>query len=143
MSPGMSDLTRKLEHLATVVPSPDGRARFTNEAIARELARVGVTVTAQYIALLRNGQRSNPSASILHGLAEVFGVPIDYFFDDAREEKINAQLDALMKFQQARLHGLRLRGSGLDAATLHQLADLLTRAAAAAQPEPQPPEDSP
>src|SRR3954464_13774078 len=82
--PGVAGLSPKLEHLFAVVPRPDG-GRYTNETAAQALAEAGVRVSSVHLSPLRSGRRHNPSARLLAGLAELFGVPIGYFFDSAVE----------------------------------------------------------
>lgn len=117
-SGGIPDLASKLQHLFRTIPQPEGRGWYTNEVVVTELAARGVPVTIQHLSNLRNGRRDNPSARLLAGIAEVFGVPLDYFFSSDEERRVNQDLEALDQLR--RVGGLRLRGD-LDAEGLAQL----------------------
>lgn len=132
----MDDLPRKLEYLVDNIGQPDGRGRYTNDAICRALAELDISATPAYLSLLRKGQRSNPSARLINGLAQVFGVPMEYFFDNPDQEKaINTQIEGLKKLREAHLQGLMLRSKdGLDRASLLELAALLSRVQQTGEP---------
>lgn len=123
----LNDLPRKLDYLISTVPAVGG-GRNTLEAVARKLSDLGVPTTGPYLTMLRNGQRKNPSARLVAALAEVFGVPMDYFFDDpVREKAITDQIETLLKLREAGIKGLKLRsdGSELDRDTLLRIAELI------------------
>lgn len=117
-SGGIPDLASKLQHLFKTIPQPEGRGWYTNEVVVNELAARGVPLTIQHLSNLRNGRRDNPSARLLAAIAEVFGVPLDYFFSSDEERRVNEDLEALGQLRRA--GGLRLRGD-LDAAGVAQL----------------------
>lgn len=126
--PGIPGLAGKLQHLFTTIPQPDGRGTYTNDAVAIELGKIGVRVTSTHVSHLRTGRRDNPSARLIAGLAEVFGVPIAYFFDVEREQAVNDQLEALKALRDVQAQGLMLRpggAGGLDAASVLQLVAAL------------------
>lgn len=78
--PGIPHLAEKLNDLYDI-PGPGG-IRRTHQQVADELAdRFGIVVSAQHLAYLTTGKRTNPSAKLLWGLAQIFGVPMDHFFD--------------------------------------------------------------
>ncbi len=117
-SGGIPELASKLQRLFKTIPQPEGRGWYTNEVVVNELATRGVPVTVQHLSNLRNGRRDNPSARLLAAIAEVFGVPLDYFFSSDEERRVNEDLEALGQLR--RVGGLRLRGD-LDAAGVAQL----------------------
>lgn len=124
---GVPRLAEKLEHLFRTVPQADGTP-YTNEAAARELgSRLGVSVTTTHISHLRTGRRDNPSAMLLHGLAQLFGVPLAYFFDPERERTVNDQLAALGLLREAQVKSLMMRPGSGDPAALVALAEVLSR----------------
>ena len=118
-SAGIPDLADKLQHLFKTIPQDQGRGWFTNEAVVRELADRGVTVTVQHLSNLRNGRRSNPSARLLGSIADVFGVPVGYFFDQDEQRRVNEDLETLSQLR--RVGGLRLRGGELSPEGIVQL----------------------
>ncbi|MGL4744123.1 MAG: hypothetical protein ACRCXL_07000 [Dermatophilaceae bacterium] len=116
-------LSSRLEHLFATVPNPQG-TRYTVEAVVRELGQRGITVTATHLQNMKAGRARNPSARLVGGLAEVFGVPVGYFYDEDEERRVNEQLAALTSLRQAQVSGLVLRG-GLDATTLLEIAAMV------------------
>src|SRR5690348_10569641 len=90
--PGLAD---KLNHLFATAAAPTRSGRYSNDTAAEALTALGVTVSGVHLSHLRANRRDNPSARLLAGLAELFGVPISYFFDPATEETINAELATL------------------------------------------------
>lgn len=122
--PGVAGLSSKLEHLFAVVPRPNG-GRYTNESAAQELAEAGVRVSSVHLSHLRSGRRNNPSARLLAGLAELFGVPIGYFFDASIEEQVNDELSTLVALHDTRVKGLMLRAQGLNRQNFQKLEKVL------------------
>lgn len=117
---GVAGLAPKLEHLFAVVPRPDG-GRYTNETAAQALAEAGVRVSSVHLSHLRSGRRNNPSARLLAGLAELFGVPITYFFDSTIESQVNDELATLVALHDTRVKGLMLRAQGLNRQNFQKL----------------------
>jgi transcriptional regulator with XRE-family HTH domain len=122
--PGVPGLAPKLEHLFAAVPRPDG-GRYTNESAAQALGEAGIRVSSVHLSHLRSGRRSNPSARLLAGLAELFGVPIAYFFDAAIEEQVNDELSTLIALHDTRVKGLMLRAQGLNRQNFQKLERVL------------------
>ena len=58
----------------------------------------GPKVSANYIWQLRTGARNNPSLRHIEALAEYFGVPPTYFFDDDLAERVNVELDLVAHY---------------------------------------------
>lgn len=114
---GIPRLAERIQHLYEVVPQSDG-APYTNEALAAEVVALGIPASVAQIANLRSGRQSNPSAVLLRGIAKVFGVPLDYFFDDDTEEAVRSELAALVALRS--VQGVRLRGD-LDLDGLSQI----------------------
>ena len=122
--PGVPGLSPKLEHLFTLVPRSTG-GRYTNETAAHALAEAGVKVSSVHLSHLRSGRRNNPSARLLAALAELFGVPIGYFFDPAIEERVNNELSTLLALHDTRVKGLMLRAQGLNRQNFKRLEEVL------------------
>ena len=55
-------------------------------------------VSPQYLSVLRRGERTEPSFSILAALARFFGVTVDYFSDD---EQTALRSEAQLRLHQA------------------------------------------
>lgn len=60
---------------------PDGR-RWTLESVAEACGERGEPTSAQHLAQLRAGERTNPRLPLIEALADIFGVPVTYFFSD-------------------------------------------------------------
>lgn len=74
---------------------PDGR-RWTLETVAAGCGERGMTTSAQYIAQLRAGDRPAPRLPLVAAIADTFGVPVMYFFDDRIGEFVYEYLPALL-----------------------------------------------
>src|SRR3954447_13232652 len=122
--PGLAD---KLNHLFATAPAPTKSGRYSNDTAAEALAGYGVTVSGVHLSHLRSGRRDNPSARLLAALAELFGVPIGYFFDPTMEERINAELDALTALKDSRAKSLMLRAQGVSPQSMEHLEAILER----------------
>jgi transcriptional regulator with XRE-family HTH domain len=98
----MSDrLADKLNHLFRQV-RPRGSQEYSNEQVASAISTTGVTISQSYIWQLRKAKKDNPTMRHLQALADFFGVPAAYFFDDDVEGRVNEQLAAL-RAEQDRL----------------------------------------
>lgn len=104
---GVPHLAERLDVLFRTVPRPGTSATWTNEAVAEALTERGVSVTAPYLSQMRTGRRFNPSAQLLAGIAEFFGVPLTYFFEE--HERIADQLDSLARVRDAQWSALLAR----------------------------------
>ena len=81
---------------------PPGRGPWSNQEVERWLAeRVavdgdGLTISANYLLLLRNGQQDNPTMRHVQAMAKFFRIDPGYFLhDDAESEQIYADLQLL------------------------------------------------
>jgi transcriptional regulator with XRE-family HTH domain len=129
----MSDrLADKLNHLFSQVRPRTGQ-EYSNEQVAAAISANGVTISQSYIWQLRKAKKDNPTLRHLQALADFFGVPAAYFFDDDVAGRVNDQLSAL-KAEQARLTKLvnssdvqlmAVRAGELSAKGRKQVMDLL------------------
>jgi len=78
-----------------------------------------------YISQLRNGKKNNPSARNLASIAELFAVPVDYFFNAETAEKIDADLRLLVAVRDSGVQGLALRAQGLSSESIASLAGII------------------
>lgn len=124
---GLPRLAERLNVLFAHVPRPGGSELYTNERAASDLAAAGTSVTAGYLRQLRSGKRRNPTARLLAGIAQLFEVPITFFFDDDEADKIATQLHALTRLRAAGVRGIVARSGDLTAEDLTALAPLLER----------------
>jgi len=122
---GLPHLAERLNLLFAHVPRTGGSELYSNDRAASDLAAAGISVTTGYLRQLRSGKRRNPTARLLAGIAQLFEVPITYFFDDDQADKITAQLQALTRLRAAGVRGIVARSGDLTAADLNALAPLL------------------
>ena len=120
-------LSDKLDHLFQVVRPAKGE--YTHEQVAKAIEeRGGPTISASYLWQLRKGLRDNPTKKHLEALADYFGVPPAYFFDEDATERIDAELDLLASMRDADVRHVALRASGLSTQTLKAITDMIERA---------------
>ena len=120
-------LRERLSFLVETVPPPAPAQSWTNELIASEVRGRGVEVTTNHISHLRAGRRGNPSARLLGAIAETFGVPVDYFFNQGRADRIQEQLSSLSVLREAKIQGVAGRGGLEDAALVADVIRALQR----------------
>jgi transcriptional regulator with XRE-family HTH domain len=124
---GQRSLADRLDHLFTVVRPPKGE--YTYEQVSKAIeARGGPTISAAYVWQLRKGLRDNPTKRHLEALADFFGVPPSYFFDEDAAGRIDDQLRLLAALRDARVSGLALRASGLSEESLSAISAMIEQA---------------
>jgi transcriptional regulator with XRE-family HTH domain len=120
-------LADKVNHLFQTV-HPAGRGPYSNDEVATAIQdRGGPSISATYIWLLRKGERDNPTLKHLEALAEFFGVPPAYFFDDSATARIDAELEMLSAMRDAGVSALALRMAGLSERSLQPIAEVIER----------------
>ncbi|MEY9846345.1 transcriptional regulator with XRE-family HTH domain [Streptacidiphilus sp. BW17] len=93
-------LAGKINHLFDTIRRRDGH-EYSNTHVAAAIAEAGVTTISQsYIWQLRKGEKTNPTINHLQALADFFGVPVAYFFDDEVASRV--ERDAAALEEQAR-----------------------------------------
>ena len=121
-------LAEKLDYLFRTV-HPRNRGEYSYEEAAEVIGRRGgPTISANYLWLLRKGLRDNPTKKHLEALADFFGVPVAYFFDDEVAARVDAQLDLLATLRDADVRQLALRAAALSPESLRASADMVERA---------------
>ena len=124
---GDRTLAQKLDHLFSTV-HPGAHGEYSFEEVARALqARGGPTISATYLWQLRKGLRDNPTKRHLEALADFFGVPPAYFFDDAVTARIDAELGLLAALRDASVRQIALRAAGLSPESLGAIAEMVER----------------
>lgn len=110
---GLAHLAERLNFLYDYVPNPDG-GRYSNAEAATALQNNDVPTTATYISQLRSGARDNPSATIIAGLADLFGVPLTYFFDDQVASDTQNELATMVAMRDSRVRAVMARAVGVS-----------------------------
>lgn len=103
-----------------------GRPPYTNKELAEAVQARGVRCTPQYIGQLRAGKHA-PSLEMARALAQVFGVPIDYFNDPGVARDTDKQLAYLAAIQDAGVTKIALRAAGLSPSALETLHEVIDR----------------
>lgn len=125
--PGARTLAERLDRLFRTFRRPGG-GEYSNEEVAEALReRGGPTISATYLWQLRKGVRDNPTKKHLEAVAEFFGVPPAYFFDDEAGKRVDAELEMLTALRDSSVRQLALRASGLSAESLSALAEMIDR----------------
>lgn len=102
VGPDDRSLAYKLNCLFARVTGRDGR-EYSNEHVASAIRDASdVTISQSYIWQLRKSKKDNPTLKHLQALADFFGVPAAYFFDDEVTDRVSAQLAALEAERQRR-----------------------------------------
>lgn len=108
----MPHLQERLNQLFDRVPPPGAASavdRYTTNRAAREMTERGTPITSVYLGKLRNGGQSNPSFRHLAAIAELFGVPTDYFSSDTVAAEVLNELDSLEAARHVRARGVMAR----------------------------------
>ncbi|MET8183481.1 helix-turn-helix domain-containing protein [Streptomyces sp. NPDC005336] len=116
----------KLNHLFLTVVPP-GRKPYGTEEVAQAISASGVPISGSYIWLLRKGQRDNPTMHHVQGIADFFGVPAAYFFDDQVTANVDADLRLLVALKDAGVQSVALRAAGLSPKSLHSISEVIER----------------
>ena len=120
-------LAGKVDRLFRTV-RPSGRGEYTYQEVAEALReRGGPTISATYVWQLRKGIRDNPTKKHLEALADFFGVPPAYFFDDEAAARIQAELSLLAALRDASVRNVALRARGLSPQSLDAITDMIER----------------
>jgi len=118
----------KLAHLIATVHPPDRGPYSYREIEAAMKDRDLPPISGAYINQLVKERRDNPAMSVVQALAEFFGVPPGYFFDDQITARIDAQLEELARWRdtEARETAERIMQLGpRDRRTVTNLIDSL------------------
>jgi transcriptional regulator with XRE-family HTH domain len=103
-----------------------GLPPLSNKELAEAVQARGVRCTPQYIGQLRADKHA-PSLEMARALAQVFGVPIDYFNDPGIARSADEQLTRLAAVQDAGVTRIALRAAGLSPRALEALHEVIDR----------------
>jgi len=120
-------LAHKVDRLFRTI-HPAGRGEYSFEEVAEAIRRQGgPTISATYLWQLRRGLRDNPTKKHIEALADFFGVPPAYFFDDEAMARVDAELELLTALRDGGVRQVALRAAGLSAASLDAIRDMVER----------------
>ncbi|MFI9723480.1 helix-turn-helix domain-containing protein [Streptomyces sp. NPDC052396] len=128
-----SPLAERLNYLFANV-HPRG-APYTNGHVAEEISRNtgeygGVTLTEQYLSMLRNGKRANPSGDVLRALAKFFAVPVGYLMGDlsaSQTARVEEEVRFLVAMRDQRVRAIALRSVGLPPEVQDSLTTIISQ----------------
>ncbi|WP_030670063.1 hypothetical protein [Streptomyces rimosus] len=108
---------------------PDERHRPGYAKLAAQIRETtGGTISATYLWELATGKKRNVTLEQLDVLAEFFGVPPEYFFDDDAAERIASELKLATALRDVRVRNLALRADGLSSEALDALLTMVNEA---------------
>ncbi|WP_242587803.1 helix-turn-helix transcriptional regulator [Streptomyces sp. MST-110588] len=110
-------------------------APYTNAHVAQEITRGteeygGARVTEQYLSMLRNGRRTNPSPELLRALAKFFAVPVGYLLGDlpqSQAERVEEEVRFLAAMRDQRVRAIALRSVGLPPEVQDSLTTIISQ----------------
>ncbi|MEU4248769.1 XRE family transcriptional regulator [Amycolatopsis sp. NPDC026612] len=119
----------RLAHLIATVHPPD-RKPYSYREIAHAVAgQTGVTMSATHVQQLAVGARKDPKRSHIQALAQFFGVPVTYFFDDEVAGQVDRQVEDVVAWRDDEARTLAQRAMQLsprDRETVTALLDQLS-----------------
>ncbi len=122
---GGKTFAERLDFLIRTV-HPPGRAEYTHEELSAAIRdRGGPTISGSYIWQLRVGRKDNPTKKHIEALANFFGVPASYFFDDDEAEKIDSELRLLAAMRDQGVRSVALRSAGLSEGSLEAIGAMI------------------
>ncbi|WP_258534485.1 helix-turn-helix domain-containing protein [Streptomyces sp. PT12] len=87
----------------------------------RETSSDGAAISASAIQQLRTGVKSNPKLQTIKALADFFGVPAGYFFDDEVAERTRAEIRVIAAMRDQGVRRVALRANGLSTSSLNRV----------------------
>ncbi|WP_433855496.1 XRE family transcriptional regulator [Streptomyces kronopolitis] len=125
-------LADKINHLFATIKDADGQ-EYSNDYVANAISQSGISISMSYVWQLRKGKKDNPTVRHLTGLANFFGVPTAYFFDDSVTGQVDGRLEKMAaehaSFSDALENGdvklMALRAGELSDERRKQVMDLL------------------
>lgn len=92
---GLPGLAANLNRLMASTPRAAGSSKpWSDLGLAQAMTARGCPTTHVWVLKTRSGALRNPSAVRIAVLADVFDVPVSYFFDPAIASMVNSDLDA-------------------------------------------------
>jgi transcriptional regulator with XRE-family HTH domain len=124
--PAGTSFAARLDHLFRTV-HPQGRGEYSYREVAKAIDdRHGpTTISASYLNQLRTGVKDNPTKRHIEALAEFFGVPAAYFFDDGAAARIDAELELLAALRDTGVRQIAMRAAGLPPQGLESVRQII------------------
>jgi transcriptional regulator with XRE-family HTH domain len=119
----------RLDHLFREV-HPKGRGPYSYAEVAQAIKEAEGAITASGIQQLRTGARTNPKMATIKVLADFFGVPAGYFFDDEVAERTAAEIQLAAAMRDHQIATVALRSAGLSTGSLKMVHTVIEQARA-------------
>jgi transcriptional regulator with XRE-family HTH domain len=119
-------LAEKIDRLFTAI-RPEGRREYSYEEVSAGIRQRGIApVSNTTLWELRTGKLDNPKMRTIEALADFFGVPVTYFFDNQPEAaRIYAQLALLPAHEDSAVQRIALRAVDLSPDTLEMIGQII------------------
>ncbi|MFE4175477.1 helix-turn-helix domain-containing protein [Streptomyces sp. NPDC056909] len=99
---------------------PLDRGEFTPTEVGRALG-----VSHVLVWQWKTGRQNDPKRSQMHALAEFFGVPPGYFYDDETAGKVAEELELVRAMREAGVEQIALRAAGLSPGSMRHVLDTI------------------
>jgi ESX-1-secreted protein regulator len=120
-----------LDHLFREI-HPANRGPYTYGEVAEGIRAAsggeGRGLTASAIQQLRTGAKKNPTRHTIKALADFFGVPAGYFFDEETAERTRAEIAVLAAMRDHDVRRVALRSQGLSTDSLRMVGAVIEQA---------------
>jgi transcriptional regulator with XRE-family HTH domain len=114
-----------LDYLFQEVHPPD-RGPYTYQEVVQGIRDSSdFKITASAIQQLRTGVNKNPKLETVRALADFFGVPAAYFFEEDAAERARAEIGVVAAMQDRGVRRVALRAAGLSTEGLQILGTVI------------------
>ncbi len=113
-----STLAEKVDYLFRWV-HPRDRKPFTHPEVSQATG-----LSTGLLSALRSGKNANPTKETMERLAQFFGVPAAFFFDDQTADEVTAQIGLVAAMRDAKVANTAARMVGLSAASVEAVIAL-------------------
>ncbi|MEU7891750.1 hypothetical protein AB0B45_02670 [Nonomuraea sp. NPDC049152] len=111
----MMPLAARLKRLREVMVNPKTGLKYSQREVAAAVTAAGTPMTGSYIALLEGGDRTKISLDKALGLANFYGVPVEYLSENPDQElvrQVSSQLDLFEAILKSGAVQMRFRQAG-------------------------------
>lgn len=118
----------RLSRLIATIHPPDRKPYSYREIAQGVEEQTGVSMSATHVQQLAVGARRDPKRSHIQALAQFFGVPVTYFFDDEVADQVDQQVSDVVAWRDTEARAMAQRAMQLsprDRETVSALMDQL------------------
>ena len=117
-------IAERLDWLFQNILHPDGR-EYKYIEIQNKTEKLGRKVTASYIGKLRRGEQENPAWDVVSVLAQVFNVPITFFYQQQMTEEELERIKIATVLQEEKVGEIALKARDLSPAQRKTILDVI------------------